>query len=187
MAIVPGGAPTSIRSYDLAVVYTAPIGTAAPTDTTTALNVAFLSLGLLSEDGVTRTMNVDRAELKSLGGSVVRAKRTSQSVQYKFRILENIHEAFLRANPGSTDVTTTGITTRTYKLHVAAPRAMVIHCVEGSIITRFWMPSVELFSDGDQKLAPTDMAGKDMTTYIYGDSAGIFHYEITDDPAAAAS
>jgi hypothetical protein len=108
--------PTNIRSYDLAVVYTAPGRHRRADRHHDGAQRAFLSLGLLSEDGVTRTLNMDRTELKSMGGSLVRVKRTSQSVQFKFRIaLENIDEVFLRANPGSTSATTTGITTRTYK------------------------------------------------------------------------
>jgi hypothetical protein len=187
MARAVGGNPTNVRSYDLAVVYTAPLGTAAPTDTTTALNASFLSLGLLSEDGVTRTLNMDRTELKSMGGSLVRVKRTSQSVQFGFVALENIDEVFVRANPGSTSATTTGITTRTYKAQTTLQLAAVIHCTEGTNRSRFWIPNCEVFADGDTALNPQGMAGKNFTLMAYPDSAGIVHYEITDDAGAAAS
>jgi hypothetical protein len=187
MARATGGNATNIRSYDLAVVYTAPVGTAAPTDTSTALNASFLSLGLLSEDGVTRTLNMDRTELKSMGGSLVRVKRTGQSVQFTFTALENIDEVFVRANPGSTSATATGTTTRTYKAQTTVALAAVIHCVEGSNISRFWIPNAEVFADGDMSLNPQGMAGKNFTLMAYPDSVGIVHYEITNDAGAAAS
>lgn len=187
MARATGGNATNVRSYDLAVVYTAPVGTAAPTDTSTALNASFLSLGLLSEDGVTRTLNMDRTELKSMGGSLVRVKRTGQSVQFTFTALENIDEVFVRANPGSTSLTTTGITTRTYKAQTTVALAAVIHCTEGATISRFWIPNAEVFADGDMALNPQGMAGKNFTLMAYPDSAGIVHYEITNDTGAAAS
>jgi hypothetical protein len=187
MARAVGGSATNIRSWDLAVVYTAALGTAAPTDTSSALNVAFLSLGLLSEDGVTRTLNMDRTELKSMGGNLVRVKRTSQSVAFTFMALENIDEVFVRANPGSTSATATGTTTRTYKAQTTVPLAAVIHCTEGTNISRFWIPNAEVFADGDMALNPSGMAGKNFTMMAYPDSAGIVHYEITNDAGAAAS
>lgn len=187
MARATGGNPTNIRSYDLAVVYTAPLGTAAPTDVVTALNASFLSLGLLSEDGVTRTLNMDRTELKSMGGSLVRVKRTSQSVQFTFVALENIDEVFVRANPGSTSATATGITTRTYKAQTTVQLASVIECTEGSNKSRFWIPNCEVFADGDTALNPSGMAGKNFTLMAYPDSTGIVHYEITNDAGATAT
>jgi hypothetical protein len=187
MARAVGGSSTNTRAWDLAVVYTAPVGTAAPTDTTTPLNALFLSLGLLSEDGVTRTVNQDRTDLKTMGGVVAKTKITGQSVQFTFTAEENIDEVFVRANPGSTSATATGVTTRTYKALVSAPLAAVIHCTEGSIRSRFWMPNCQVFADGDMTLGPTGFAGKNFTLVAYPDSATIVHYEITDDPGAAAS
>jgi hypothetical protein len=66
---------------------------------------------------------------------------------------------------------------------------MVIHCtLRVRIITRFWIPNVEVFADGDQKLNPHRHGRQGHhADGIYPDSAGIFHYEITDDPRAAAS
>jgi hypothetical protein len=122
-----------------------------------------------------------------MGGSLVRVKRTSQSVQFGFVALENIDEVFVRANPGSTSATTTGITTRTYKAQTTLQLAAVIHCTEGTNRSRFWIPNCEVFADGDTALNPQGMAGKNFTLMAYPDSAGIVHYEITDDAGAAAS
>jgi hypothetical protein len=187
MARALGGNPDNIRSWDLVVVYTAALGTTAPTDTTTALAAGFLSLGLLSEDGVTKSENVDRTDLKSMGGQYVRSKVTSQVTNFTFQALENIDETWIRANPGSTSATATGITTRAYKTQTALQLAVVLHCTEGTIRTRYWIPKAFVYADGDTPLVPTAMAGKNFTIAPVPDSATIRMYEITDDTGAAAS
>jgi hypothetical protein len=187
MPVAVGGDRANVRSWDVADVYTAVVGSTAPTDTSTALAAAFTAVGLLSEDGLTRTRNVDRNELRSLGGKIVRVKRSSQSTQIGFTALENIHKVFLTANPGSSAVTATSITTRTVREQSTLELAMVIHLVEGTNVSRLWIPKAEVFADGDTPIRPTDMYSTPMTAMIYPDSTGVLYYEITNDPGAAAS
>jgi len=187
MPLVTPGLTDSVRAWDIADVYTAPTGSTAPTDTTTALNAAFVNMGLMDEEQMTWTRNVDRNELRSMGGRMVRVKRQAQSMQFSFTPLENSHEVFLRANPGSSAATATGITTRTFKSQTTALRAMVLHLVEGSIRSRLWIPSCEIFSDGDRTIGPEDKYKTPMTVVVYPGTADILMYEITDDVAAAAS
>jgi hypothetical protein len=46
---------SEVRAGITGELYAAPVGTALPTDTSTALNAAFKGLGYFSEDGVTET------------------------------------------------------------------------------------------------------------------------------------
>jgi hypothetical protein len=102
------GDRTNVRSYDFIDVYTAASGTTLPTDVTTALSPGFTPVGLLSEDELTRAMNMDRNELRSLGGRLVRVKRTGETRQFTWTCLENTDKVFKLANPGSTSATTGG-------------------------------------------------------------------------------
>lgn len=180
----------NVRVYDLADVYTAPVGTAGPTDIATALNALFTPVGLLSEDGINRTRDVDRTEHRSYGGVIVKATRTAQTLSFGFTALENTDKVFKLANPGSTSATVTLITTRTVKAQVSAEVAMVIHLVEGSGVgakaTRIHIPKVEVFQDGDTAYNADNMVQSEMTGIVYPASDGTFFFEITDDPGAVA-
>ena len=49
----------------------APLGTALPTDATTALNTAFKQLGYISEDGITNGNSPETDVIKAWGGDTV--------------------------------------------------------------------------------------------------------------------
>jgi hypothetical protein len=115
MALATPGDTLNVLSFDSIDVYTAPVGTTGPTDTATSLNVAFKLNGLLSDDELTSSLAVDRNELRALGGKLVRVKRTSQTRSFSWTFLENSHQVWTIANPGSTAATAAGVTTRTVK------------------------------------------------------------------------
>ena len=54
---------TQVRVASDGKVLVAPVGTALPTDTTTAWNVAFLDLGFASEDGISITPSLDTEDI----------------------------------------------------------------------------------------------------------------------------
>lgn len=187
MALATPGDTTNVRSWDTIDIYTAPVGTAGPTDVSTALNVAFKNNGLMSDEELTKTLTVDRTELRAMGGKLVRVKRTAQTRSFTWTWLENSHQAWTVENPGSTAATATGITTRTIKSQTTQNYAMVIHAVEGSVITRLWIPTTEVFSDGDTKMGPSGMYSTPVTAMVYPSSADVFYFEITNDAAASTS
>jgi hypothetical protein len=179
--------PLNVRLWDTVDVYTATAGSTLPTDTTTALNAAFINLGLLTEDNVVRSRNVDITDVRSLGGDLVRRKRSGQMMEIGFTAMENSHEVFRRANPGSSATTTTGITTRLYKKQTTVLLAVVIVSTEGANISRTIIPSCEVSSSGDTPMGPTDAYGYPMTITVYPDSTGQLMSEITNDAAASAT
>lgn len=184
------GDRTNARSWDIIDVYTGIVGTTGPTDVTTALAAGFTAVGLMADESLTRTRNVDRNELRSFGGRMVRVKRSAQSQQFAFTAIENTDKVFKLANPGSTSVTSAGptppagVTTRTFKEQTSVEVAMVLHMVEGTVISRLYIPKVEVFSDGDTPMGPSDLYQTAMTAIVYPNSTNELFFEITNDPGA---
>lgn len=187
MALATPNETGNVRAWDTIDVYTAIVGSTLPTTPAVALDAAFTALGLMSDDEFTRTRNVDRTELRSLGGRLVRTKRQAQTMSMSFTALENSHKVFTIANPGSSATTSTGTTTRIYREHTTVNLAVVIHAVEGTNVTRLIIPRAEIFSDGDTTMGPSNMSMTPMTIMVYPDSTNTLFTEITNDPAASAS
>ena len=75
-------------------VFAAPIGTAVPSDASTALDQAFKCLGYVSEDGVTNTVETEGEDIKAWGGDVVATPRTSRSEKLVMTFIEQRQEVF---------------------------------------------------------------------------------------------
>lgn len=69
-------------------VYYAPIGTALPTDASTALGAGFTALGYVSEDGIQPEREMDSEQIKAWGGDIVAALVTDDAKSFEFTLLE---------------------------------------------------------------------------------------------------
>ena len=75
-------------------IYTGALGTTLPTDTDTALNVAFTAVGYISEDGIVTSTSTDINDIKAWqNGTVVRKVQTSHDYTLKFSMLETNEKA----------------------------------------------------------------------------------------------
>ena len=86
-------------------VYSAPTGTALPTDATTALNAAFTSLGYCSDDGLTNSIELENSDIYAWGGDRVLTVRTSRSESFRFTMIETLSLAVLKEVYGQANVT----------------------------------------------------------------------------------
>lgn len=67
----------------------APLGTTAPTDSTTAVAATFKDVGYISEDGVTQSISTDVSDIKAWqNGDVVRKVQTSHDYTLQFSMIE---------------------------------------------------------------------------------------------------
>ena len=78
-------------------VYRAPRGATLPTDATTALDVAFLPLGYVSEDGLTNENSPESDTVKAWGGDIVLTMQTEKNDTFGFTLLEVLSENVLKA------------------------------------------------------------------------------------------
>ena len=69
-------------------IWSAPMGTAVPTDAITELDTAFHSLGFISEDGIVNAEELESEDIKAYGGKVVKTVQTSRKETYVFSPIE---------------------------------------------------------------------------------------------------
>lgn len=181
------GTTTNPRIWLSADVYAGVIGTTAPTDTSTSLNAAFKALGLLSEDGLTESRDEDVSDHYAWGGILVRTVRSKHKRTFKVVCLEDNQYVFPLVNPGSTQSTSTGTTTRSVKVPTSNPMAFVFELTDGSYVTRISIPRGEVIEVGDVVRSESEMTMRELTIAVYPTAAGVLYAEITTDPAAAVS
>lgn len=69
-------------------VYSAPLGTPLPTDASSELNQAFVSLGYISDAGVVEGFEDASQDVAAFGGDIVMTVQTSHKVTQKFTPIE---------------------------------------------------------------------------------------------------
>lgn len=175
------------RLWLLGDVYYAPVGTVAPTNTTTAFSASWDYLGLLSEDGLTETRSQESNDYYAWGGILIRTVRTKFKRSFKVAALEDNSNVFYLLNPGSTVAIAGAVTTRTVKTPTANPMAFAFEVKDGTITKRIIIPRGEIVEIGDVVYSENDINQREITIDVYPSAAGVLYTELTDDPAAEAA
>lgn len=168
-------------------VLVAPKGTALPTDTAAAPNVAFIGTGYIGEDGVTQTIGTDTTDVVAWGGDTVRTVQTSHTLTYQFAFLETNPEV-LKLVYGDSNVTVTAATvtlgTRTATLVNSAtlPRkSYVLEIKDGNAKVRVVIPDGQITEVGDVTYVHSDALKYEVTITCYPDATGNKAYIYSDD------
>lgn len=172
------------RLWTGADVYFAALGTTAPTNIATALTSTWLAgaLGLLGEDGLSEKRDGDTTDRYAWGNILVRRTRSKHKRSFTVVALEDNPNVFALGNPGSSAATVSGVTTRTVKVPVITPVAVLLQLTDGGITKRRVVPKVDAEITGDVVLSETDLAGTEFTFTVYPAANGTLYYDISDDP-----
>lgn len=169
-------------------VYVAPVGTAGPTDTTTALNASFIDLGYVSDDGVEITPGMDSADINAWQSFYpVRRIVTARTLEISLTLLQWNEDSIELAFGGGSVATNVGVYTYTPPSPDEIDyRAMVVEWADDTKNYRLHIPKVLVTDTSSLSLNRTDPAGLALTFSAQGtDGASTFSL-ITDDPAFAA-
>ena len=133
-------------------IFVAPLGTAIPTDATTALNEAFENLGFASDAGVVKSASISAESVNAWGGTEVLNSQTAYSETYAFTLIESQRIEALKVAYGEANVTgtlETGITVN----HNAAARKGFVCVIEilrsNDSIQRIVIPNGKVKELGD--------------------------------------
>lgn len=163
-------------------------GTALPTDTSTALNVAFKILGYVGEDGVTKNPARSTDKKKAWGGDIIKVLQTEYSETWTLTLCETLNAEVLKVIHGDTAVTTTAATVSTGTLQavvsngdVLPNKSWVFEIREGTTKIRHVLPKAQVTEVGEITYADDDIIMYQVTLEAYEDASGNNSYTYSDD------
>ncbi len=180
----------NVRVAVTGAVRTAPVGTTAPTNSTSSFATGWVDLGYISDAGITESQNQEWTEITAWQNrDIVRRALTSTENTWQFTVIETTQTALELYHAGSSvDGTGAG----TYKLEVVAPtddvRAFGIDVIDGSIHTRIIVPKGVVSERGDIVYDGETPIGYELTIaarasgVLDGNGSMIYAYKYSDDP-----
>lgn len=155
-----------------------PLGTALPTDVTTAPGVAFKALGYVSEDGLTETVERSTDKIRAWGGDTVKVVQTEYGVTYSFTLIEATREDVLKAVYGEGNVTTTPATPSAGALSTVVLNsdtlehaAWIFEIKDGDARIRIVVPDGQVTEIGEVTYADGEAVGYEVTVEAFRNEA----------------
>lgn len=168
-------------------VYRAPLGTALPTDATTALSGAFAAMGYISDNGVTNSNSPSTQKIKAWGGQVVLIVTTEKPDTFKLTFLEAMNPNVLETVYGSNNVNLDAINGKIAVKANADALDDYVYVIEevlkGGALKRIVIPDGELSALGDIVYKDDTAIGYEVTLDAMPNSAGDNHYEYIKLPS----
>ena len=166
-------------------LYRAPLGTTLPTDATTELEEAFISLGYISEDGLSNEKTTEETK-KAWGGDIV---LMSKEDTFKFTLIETLNLEVLKTVYGDDNVVgdlDTGVTIKANSAEQANCVFVVEMVLRGGILKRIVIPNAMVSEVGEITYGDEDLIGYETTLVASEDEDGNSHFEYLKKKAAIA-
>lgn len=90
------------------IIFAAPLGTTLPTDSTTALDAAFVNVGYIADDAITNSFTIDSEQIREHDGQIVLVAQTDLTDTWQWSMMQNNDPNALSIVYGDSNVTTTG-------------------------------------------------------------------------------
>lgn len=173
-------------------IFVAPLGSKLPLSATEELDKsAFVSLGYISDKGVSNEDKAESKTYKAWGGDPVLVIQESKTDKFKFSMIEALNIDVLKNVYGADSVSGTLETGIKIKVN-SNPKpdySLVIDMVlKDNILKRLVIPIASVGSIGEVKYSDTDAVGYEATIICKPDAQGNTHYEyLQKAPTAGGS
>jgi len=160
--------------------FRAPLGTALPTDATTALASAYIGLGFISEDGITNTNSPETENILDMNKTPVLNIMTAKEDTFQAKFIESKNLEVLKMVYGEDNVTgtlATGITIKANAKDLGAYVYVFDLETSGGGNHRIVLPNAKPGEIGDIVYVADDAVGYEVTLNCVADASGQTHYE----------
>lgn len=161
-------------------IYSAPLGTALPTNTTDVLNAAFEALGYISEDGVKNENSPESENIKAWGGDVVNSAQTEKKDTFSYTLIEALNVSVLKEVYGDDNVTgtlKTGITVKANSKELKEHCLVIEIILKNGALKRIVIPQGKVTGIGEINYKDGETVGYETTLTAFPDKDGNTHYE----------
>lgn len=169
-------------------IYVGALATALPTDSTTALAVAFKSAGYVDSGGVTETIKRTTKSITAWGGDTVKVVQTGYEVDYQFKLIESLSSVAAGIAYGDGNVVAGAATAtvgNTLAIKLASTplghKVYVIDMLDGDATVRIVIPDGQVTDTKGTTYDDSGAASYDVTITSYPDANGVNAYKYTDD------
>jgi len=163
---------SKVRVAAAGTVNHAPLLTALPTDTTTALNAAFLHVGYIADDGITADPEDNTTDIRAWGGDLVRRPISEYGETYSFTMIETNANSIL-AYFGS------GTATAWEGKQIEIRKSWVFHITDGAALRRIVLPDASVTDRGAVTYATTAAIAYPVTISTYPNATGVHSFNYT--------
>lgn len=170
-------------------VHWAPLGTTLPTSATEALNVAFVDLGYVSEDGLTNNNSPESDTVKAWGGDTVLNMQTDRPDTFALTLIEAMNEDVLKTIYGSSNVTADGngnLTVKATAQDMVSGAWVFDMVLKGGRAKRIVVPNGTISELGEIVYKDDEAVGYNITITDVPDTNSVYHYEYITATAPSA-
>lgn len=161
-------------------LFHAPLGTKLPTDAKTDLDQSFIGLGYISEDGYSKSEEIESEEITAWGGDVVDTPQTGKKFSYTTTLIETLNPEVLKVVHGAKNVQGSlekGLTVKGNSVRLPSESYVFEEVMKNDVIKRTVIPNGKITSIGEVTINSSQVVGYQITIKASPDETENSYYE----------